>query len=122
MRNLPACSGPIDDWLADWRECFINAGDAMWPSTHGGPLAYTCVGEIITRTTERELSVAVNPHLFRDSAVYTIAHTAGHEMHVASALLQHTDPRITERHYNRGSRIKAAKAFQRLIEALEETT
>ena len=63
----------IDRWLKHWRILFRNPDDAFWPSIKCGPLAYTYVGHIITETTRRELGVAVNPHLFRDCAVYTVA-------------------------------------------------
>src|SRR5262249_55620436 len=81
----------IDRWLERWHPLFLESGDAFWPSTKGGSLAYTYVEQIITETTLRELSVAVSPHLFRDCAVYTIAIAAGDRMGIASALLQHLD-------------------------------
>ncbi|MGC1177933.1 MAG: site-specific integrase, partial [Methyloceanibacter sp.] len=93
----------IDHWLERWRPLFLNPGDAFWPSTKGGSLAYTYVEKIITETTLRELGVAVSPHLFRDCAVYTVAIAAGDQMGVASALLQHNDERTTEKHYNKGA-------------------
>ena len=105
----------IDRWVSDWRKVFLEAGDHFWPSTKGGGLAYTYVGAIITATTRRELGVRVNPHLFRDCDVFTIADRAGAEMGVASGLLQHTDTRVTEKHYNRGASFNAAKQFQRIL-------
>lgn len=121
-RPLPAILTPIiDQWISTYRLCFLKSGDALWASTAGGALAYTHVGAIITEATKRELGIAVNPHLFRDCAVFTIAHNAGSEMGVASALLQHTDTRVTETHYNRGSKVEAVKSFHRIIMAIEET-
>jgi integrase len=35
--------------------------------------------------------------------------------HLASALLGHTDPRVTEEHYNRATSINAAKIYAALI-------
>jgi integrase len=121
-RPLPAILTPIiDQWIDTYRLCFLRSGDALWASTAGGTLAYTYVGAIITEATRRELGIAVNPHLFRDCAVFTVAHNAGSEMGIASALLQHTDPRVTETHYNRGSKVEAVKSFHRIITAIEET-
>ena len=80
----------IDRWLERWRPLFRDPEDAFWPSTKGGALAYTYIGQIITETTLRELGVAVNPHLFRDCAVFTVATVAGDRMGIASGLLQHT--------------------------------
>ena len=116
-RPLPSfLTAPIDRWVDTWRPLFLNAGDAFWPSTKGGALAYTFVGNIITETTRRELGVAISPHLFRDCAVYTIATRAGDRMSVASALLQHSDPRVTQDHYNKGAMISAAVEFQEILE------
>ena len=108
----------IDRWLEHWHPLFLDPGDAFWPSTKGGPLAYTYVGKIITETTLRELGVAVSPHLFRDCAVYTVAIAAGDRMGVASALLQHIDERTTEKHYNKGSSLDAVRRYQKILDQL----
>ncbi len=122
QRPLPAILTPIiDQWIDTYRPCFLRPGDALWASIAGGALAYTYVGAVITKTVRRELGIAVNPHLFRDCAVFTVAYNAGSEMGVASALLQHTDRRVTEAHYNRGSKVEAVKSFHRIIMAIEET-
>src|SRR5262249_57811006 len=39
----------------------------------------------------------------------------GDTPHLASALLNHTDPRVTEEHYNRASTVIAAAAYARII-------
>jgi integrase/recombinase XerD len=105
----------VDRWLERWRPLFREPEDAFWPSTKGGSLAYTYVGQIITETTLRELGVAINPHLFRDCAVFTVATGAGNRMGIASGLLQHTDPRITEKHYNKGAMIAASRRYQQIL-------
>ena len=106
----------IDRWLERWRLLFLDPADALWPSIKGGALAYTYVGQIITETTLRELGVAVNPHLFRDCAVYTVATAAGDRMGIASGLLQHTDSRTTEKHYNKGATIGAVRRYQQILD------
>jgi integrase len=106
----------IDDWIEHWRKLFLEPADAFWPSIKGGALAYTYVGEIITKTTLRELGVAVNPHLFRDCAVYTIATVAGDQIGVATQLLQHTDPRTREKHYDKGARIGAVRRYHQILD------
>ena len=118
-RPLPDLLTPhIDRWVARWRDLFLHPGDAFWPSTKGGAIAYTYVGTIITEMTRRELGTAVNPHLFRDCAVHTVAYFAGDQMGIASAILSHTDPRVTEKHYNEGASIRAAKKYQDILHQL----
>jgi len=111
-------TGPIDGWLKHWRTMFRDPDDAFWASIKRGPLAYTYVGHIITETTRRELGVAVNPHLFRDCAVYTVATVAGDRMGIASGLLQHTDQRTTEKYYNKGASVDAVRRYQRILDQL----
>ncbi|MGO8842983.1 MAG: site-specific integrase [Methyloceanibacter sp.] len=108
----------IDHWLECWHPLFLEPGDAFWPSTKGGLLAYTYVGQIITETTLRELGVAVSPHLFRDCAVYTVATVAGDRMGIAAGLLQHTDPRTTEKYYNKGASLGAVRRYQQILDQL----
>jgi integrase len=109
----------IARWADHWRRLYPNREDHFWPSIGGGRLAYTYVGAIITETTRRELGVAVNPHLFRDCCVYTIADRVGDEMRVASGLLQHTDPRVTEKHYNKGASFGAVRKYQAILARLD---
>jgi len=106
----------IDHWVEHWRLLFLHPADACWPSIKGGALAYTYVGQIITKTTLRELGVAVNPHLFRDCAVFTIATVAGDRMGVASDLLQHADSRTIDKHYNKGARIGAVRRYHQILD------
>ena len=105
----------IDRWLERWRPLFLESGDAFWPSTKGRVLAYTYVGQIITETTLRELAVGISPHLFRDCAVFTVATVAGDRMGIASGLLQHTDSRTIEKHYNKGAMIAASRRYQQIL-------
>jgi integrase len=118
-RPVPEILTPyIDRWLECWRPLFRNPDDGFWSSIKGGRLAYTYVGHIITKTTLRELGVAVNPHLFRDCAIYTIATEAGDRMGIGSGLLQHTDDRTIERHYNKGALIGAVRRYQQMLDQL----
>jgi integrase len=119
-RPVPEILTPqIDRWLEYWRPRFHSPADALWPSTKGGPLAYTYVGGIITETTLRELGVAVSPHLFRDCAVYTVANAAGKRMGIASSLLQHADERSVGKAYNKGATIEAVQKFQMILNELQ---
>ena len=111
----PSLGGVIDRWLNEWRKTFRKSEDFVWASTKGGCLAYTYVGDIISKRTRQELGVAISPHLFRDCAVYTIANLAGENMGIASGLLQHLDPRVTGDNYNKGELFTAARRYQRLL-------
>jgi len=108
----------IDRWLERWHPLFLEPGDAFWPSSKSGSLAYTYVEQIITETTLRELGVAISPHLFRDCAVYTVAIARGDRMGIASALLQHLDERTTQKDYNKGASLDAVRRYQMIVNQL----
>jgi hypothetical protein len=56
---------------------------------------------LISKITFQTIGVDVSPHLFRTAAASTAAAYGGSTPHLASALLNPTDPRVTEEHYNR---------------------
>jgi integrase len=90
--------------------------NALWlSSTTGGPMTAKNLGSLISRVTRETLGVDVSPHLFRAAAASTAATHAGKLPHLASALLNHTDPRVTEEHYIRATSINAAKIYSALV-------
>ena len=72
------------------------------------------LGTLISKVTLETLGVDVSPHLFRTAAASTAAVYGGDIPHFASALLNHTDPRVTEEHYNRASSVGASKIYARI--------
>jgi integrase len=73
------------------------------------------IGTLISKITFERLGVDVSPHLFRTAAASTAAAYGGNTPHLASALLNHTDPRVTEEHYNRASSVSASKIYAEII-------
>ena len=63
------------------------------------------LGILIAKITLEILGVDVSPHLFRTAAASTAAAYGGNTPHLASAVFHHTDPRVTEEHYNRASSV-----------------
>jgi integrase len=70
---------------------------------------------LISKVTLAAVGVDVSPHLFRTAGATTAAAYGGDTPHLASALLNHTDPRVTEEHYNRASSITASKVYTEII-------
>jgi integrase len=93
---------------------------ALWLARHGRPLTYNGVERLITETTRMTLGVAVNPHRFRTSAATSVALHAPHSPHLGSALLQHSDPRVTQEHYVRASSLSVTGDFTALIADLRK--
>jgi hypothetical protein len=91
---------------------------ALWMALRGQAMSVWGMKETITQTTRRTLGVSVNPHLFRACAATAAALHASAYPHLASALLQHVDPRVTEAHYNRTSSLRAAIRYGEILDEM----
>lgn len=72
------------------------------------------LGILVSKVALETLGVDASPHLFRTAAASTAAAYGGSTPHLASAILNHTDPRVTEEHYNRASSLSASKIYARI--------
>jgi integrase len=66
---------------------------------------------LISKITRETIGVDVSPHLFRTAGASTAAVYGGNHPHLASALLAHRDPRVTEEHYNRAMGLGAGEEY-----------
>jgi len=110
----------LNAFLATYRPLFRGA-DAhrhIWPSRNARPLSESGVYSIITKRTREAFGQSINPHLFRDCAVTSIALHHGAEIHLASALLGHRHPRMTERYYNQAGMIEAVRGYQAILDGI----
>jgi integrase len=114
-RRVPECLNRyIEIYLAHARPVLLRSGsatNALWISRKGKPISRVGLCHLITKITFETVGVSVSPHLFRTAAASTAATYGGSTPHLATALLNHTDPRITEQHYNRASSISASKVY-----------
>ncbi len=88
---------------------YSDPGPALWISNDGSALRPKALGEAITRRTTEAFGQPVSPHLFRDSAATTLAHISPEDVRLATPLLGHSHPKITERHYNQARQIDAGR-------------
>ena len=106
-RRVPKIlNGSIGLYLNELRPVLLQSksSNSLWiSSTTGVGMTTKNLGTLISRTTLAALGVDVSPHLFRTAAASTAAAYGGKIPHLASALLNHTDPRVTEEHYNRAT-------------------
>jgi hypothetical protein len=58
--------------------------------------------------------------MFRTSAVSAAALHAGDNPHLGSAVLHHTDPRVTSANYNRATCLSAAESFLQVVRQYEK--
>jgi integrase len=93
--------------------------DALWiSSTTGRPMTAKNIGILISRLTFECIGVDVSPHLFRTAAASAAAMYGSSTPHLASAVLGHTDPRVTEEHYNRATSMSSAMVYAEIVETL----
>jgi site-specific recombinase XerD len=89
-----------------------TSASALWLSSNdGAPMSYAGVARVLSETTRSTIGVDVSPHLFRTAAASTAAVYGGSTPRLASALLHHTDPSVTEEHYNRATSVSAAQTY-----------
>ena len=105
----------IQFYVTHARPVLLESGsmtNSLWiSSTTGGQFSRGGLAHLIYKTTLETVGVGVSPHLFRTAAASRAASSGGSMPHLASALLNHTDPRTTEEHYNRASSITASKIY-----------
>ena len=110
----------LDRYLRKYRPVLAGSNippSALWLSSNdGAPMSYAGVERVITDTTRSTVGVAVSPHLFRTASASSAAIHGGANPHLASALLHHTDPGVTEVHYNRASSLSAAESLRSITQ------
>jgi integrase len=90
---------------------------ALWLSSNdGASMSYAGVERVLTEITRTTVGIAVSPHLFRTAIASSAAIHGGTNPHLASALLHHTDSRVTEAHYNRASSLSAAESLRSIMQ------
>jgi integrase len=85
---------------------------ALWiSSTTGHQMTRKNLGTLISKITRETIGVDVSPHLFRTAGASTVAIYGGDRPHLASALLNHRDARVTEEHYNLSINLSAGEEY-----------
>jgi integrase len=110
----------LDRYLKKYRPILAEADQlttALWLSSNDGTsMSYAGVERVLTETTRTTVGVAISPHLFRTAIASSAAIHGGANRHLASALLHHTDHRVTEEHYNRASSFSAAESLRSIVQ------
>jgi Arm DNA-binding domain len=116
-RRVPA-------WLNRYIDVYVNQSrpvllgsrpptNALWISaTTGQGMTTKNIGTLISKVTLATLGMDVS---VTHRGSLNCGGIRGNTPHLASALLNHTDPRVTEEHYNRASTVSAAAAYARII-------
>jgi site-specific recombinase XerD len=94
-----------------------TAQNALWiSSTTGRRMTTKNLGILISKLTRETLGVDVSPHLFRTCAASTAAIHASNIPHLATALLNHRDPRIAGDRYDHAMDLSAGEEYGRITQ------
>jgi integrase/recombinase XerD len=96
------------------------SSDALWLSMYGPPLNDNAIYIRIVARTRQGLGQAINPHLFRDCAVTSVAIDDPANIGVAARMLGHRTRSTTERYYNQARGLEASRLMQNYLLALRQ--
>lgn len=110
----------VDRYIGKHRSvlCTDPEQKALWvSSTTGQQMTTKNLGSLISKITRTTLGVDVSPHLFRTAGASTAALYGRSHPHLASALLNHRDPRVTEDRYNLSANLAAGNEYALITES-----
>lgn len=118
----------LDTWLATYRPILAAAtgrwhrpaGPALWVSADGSPMTEMALYDRIMAATKAAFGHGINPHLFRDCAVTSIAIEAPADIGIAGPMLGHRSRRTAEQYYNQAQSITASRRLQDVLLAIAE--
>jgi site-specific recombinase XerD len=115
----------IDIYMKQSRPVLMKSGMApnwLWISSKTGSRFTTKnLGTLISKITLRTLGVDVSPHLFRTAGATTSVTYASDTPHLASGVLGHRDPRVTQEHYIRATSVNAAQTYAEIVRQYRAT-
>jgi integrase len=121
--SVPASLTPyMEHYLDAVRPALLQTKvlDQLWITRYGYPMKGKTIYGRITIVTERAFGMPINPHLFRDCAVTTVAVDDPEHIGIAAPLLGHTDPRTTDKHYIHANAIVAGRRLRQSVDALRK--
>lgn len=95
----------LGHYIETVRPALLGATDTarLWITRYGQRMTGKALNGSICKLTERAFGKPINPHLFRDCAVTTIALEDPKHIGIAPPILAHTDPRTTHTHLHPGT-------------------
>jgi integrase len=120
-RSWPKMLVPhLESYLVDHRAGIVALrdfnsgalGDALWLSMYGVPMTDNGIYTRIVVRTREGLGHPINPHLFRDCAVTSVAIGDPAHVGIAAHLLGHRTRSTTEHYYNQARSIEASRLMQ----------
>ena len=113
----------IDSWINGWRPYLLKdpSLDALWVGIRGAPMHEGGIYWRIRLITEAAFGVVINPHLFRDIAVTTVADEMPENIGITAPLLGHINPKTTEEHYIHANQLSACRRYATSVATLRQS-
>ena len=110
----PELTPYIDRYIGLYRELLLkgNKTDRLWIAFGGRPMSYDSLYGVVVRHTAKAFGRSISPHLFRDCAVTSLGAENPEHVWAGMSLLQHGDPRTTEKHYDQALADHAVHQYQ----------
>ena len=115
----------LDRYISDVRQSLLARAspetpqsERLWITQYGEPMGEKMLYERIVVSTKRAFGTSINPHLFRDCAVTSVALEDARHIGIAAPILGHTDLRTTEAHYIQAQQIAAGRKLQASLKTL----
>lgn len=121
---LPGLTRLLDRYIEHYRPIFVArstppiAGNALWLSASGQPTSGNQIWHLVSRRTKRDLGHELCPLLLRKLVPTELAINDPEHVGVAQAQLGHAAYRMTERAYNLGRSIDAARRHHDVLRAI----
>jgi integrase len=122
---LPGLTELLERYIAHFRPLLVArarppvAGNALWLSASGKPASPYQIGQFVSCRTKRELGRALCPLLLRKLPPTELAINDPEHVGIAQPILGHADYRMTERAYNLGRAIDAARRHHDVLRAIK---
>jgi integrase/recombinase XerD len=124
---LPGLTGLLDQYIEHYRPILIAratppvAANALWLSARGKRASPCQIWSFVSRRTKRELGRALSPLLLRKLPATELAINDPEHVGVAQPILGHTNYSMTQRAYNLGRAIDAARRHHDVLRAIRAT-
>ena len=124
---LPGLTRLLDRYIEQYRPILVArsttlvAGNALWISDTGRSMSPKQIGQLVSRRAKRDLDRDLSPRLLRKLIPTELAIDDPEHVGVARPLLGHADYRTTERAYNLGREIDAARRHHGVLRAIRAT-
>ena len=120
---------PLENYLTCHRDVLLRLREssqpsegALWLSFLGSRMTMAGIYGVVIARTREGLGRAINPHLFRDCAVTSLAIEHPQHIGIATPLLGHRTVSTTERYYNQARGVEACRLIQQYIISLRNGT